>query len=300
MEKLSLGLALGGGGARGIAHIGALQVLHSNGVKPDIIAGTSSGSTIASMYAATLDPFWIENKFREFMKSSLFSNFNSGSLIDGRNKETFLEKVTTKIKQHYMVVLGLNKSFVASRELIEKAVEFLVPCDSFEELQIPTKVLATDIQTGNEIVYEEGNLKEAIIHSSSIPGFFEATFSNDKIIVDGGVSAPIPIEILRKYSKKVMAVDITNNELKPLVNPNMVEIMRRADIITSLKLKAKLSKEADILVRPDVSGIHWSDFNNFDKLLDSGRDAMTKVLDNLKSSETSKKNKLYNLFESAK
>jgi NTE family protein len=234
------------------------------------------------------------------MKSSLFSNFNSGSLIDGRNKETFLEKVTTKIKQHYMVVLGLNKSFVASRELIEKAVEFLVPCDSFEELQIPTKVLATDIQTGNEIVYEEGNLKEAIIQSSSIPGFFEATFSNDKIIVDGGVSAPIPIEILRKYSKKVMAVDISNNELKPLVNPNMVEIMRRADIITSLKLKAKLSKEADILVRPDVSGIHWSDFNNFDKLLDSGRDAMTKVLDNLKSSETSKKNKLYNLFESAK
>ena len=108
------------------------------------------------------------------------------------------------------------------------------------------------------------------------------------------------IEILRKYSKKVMAVDITNNELKPLVNPNMVEIMRRADIITSLKLKAKLSKEADILVKPDVSGIHWSDFNNFDKLLDSGRDAMTKVLDNLKSSENSKKNKLYNLFESAK
>ena len=300
MEKLSLGLALGGGGARGIAHIGALQVLHSNGVKPDIIAGTSSGSTIASMYASTLDPFWIENKFREFMKSSLFSNFNSGSLIDGRNKETFLEKVTTKIKQHYMVVLGLNKSFVASRELIEKAVEFLVPCDSFEELQIPTKVLATDIQTGNEIVYEEGNLKEAIIQSSSIPGFFEATFSNDKIIVDGGVSAPIPIEILRKYSKKVMAVDITNDELKPLVNPNMVEIMRRADIITSLKLKAKLSKEADILVRPDVSGIHWSDFNNFDKLLDSGRNAMTKVLDSLKASETSKKNKLYNLFDNEK
>jgi NTE family protein len=252
------------------------------------------------MYAATLDPVWIENKFREFMNSALFSNFDSGSLIDGRNRETFLEKVTTKIKQHYMVVLGLNKSFVASRELIEKAVEFLVPCDNFEELQIPTKVLATDIQTGNEIVYEEGNLKEAIIQSSSIPGFFEATFSNDKIIVDGGVSAPIPIEILRKYSKKVMAVDITNNELKPLVNPNMIEIMRRADIITSLKLKAKLSKEADILVKPDVSGIYWSDFNNFDKLLDSGRDAMTKVLDNLKSSETSKKNKLYNLFESAK
>ena len=67
-----------------------------------------------------------------------------------------------------------------------------MPCDSFEELQIPTKVLATDIQTGNEIVYEEGNLKEAIIQSSSIPGFFEATFSNDKIIVDGNNIARHP------------------------------------------------------------------------------------------------------------
>ena len=76
--------------------------------------------------------------------------------------------------------------------------------------------------------------------------------------------------------------------------------MRRADIITSLKLKAKLSKEADILVKPDVSGIHWSDFNNFDKLLDRGRNAMIKVLDNLKASGASKKNKLFNLFDSEK
>ena len=294
MERLDLGLALGGGGARGIAHIGALQILHSRGIKPDIVAGTSSGSTIASMYAATLDPSWIENRFREFMKSEQFSNFDSGTLIDGRNKETFLEKVTTKIKQHYMVVLGLNKSFVASRELIERAVEFLVPCDKFEELQLPTMVLATDIQTGNEIIYEEGNLKEAIIQSSSIPGFFEATFSKDQIIVDGGVSSPIPIEILKKHSNRVMAVDITNNELKPLVNPNMVEIMRRADIITSLKLKDKLSKEADILVKPDVSGIHWSDFKDFDELLDSGRHAMKKVLDNSNVLKASKRNKLYN------
>ena len=122
MSKPYLGLALGGGGSRGVAHIGALQALHSSGISPDIIAGTSSGSTIGAMYAATLDPFWIDNRFRDFMETDLFFKFRSGSLIDGRNEETFLEKVTTKVKQHYMVVLGLNKSFVAKREIIEKAV----------------------------------------------------------------------------------------------------------------------------------------------------------------------------------
>ena len=70
MSKPYLGLALGGGGSRGVAHIGALQALHCSGISPDIIAGTSSGSTIGAMYAATLDPFWIENRFRKFMESN--------------------------------------------------------------------------------------------------------------------------------------------------------------------------------------------------------------------------------------
>ena len=285
MPKPYLGLALGGGGSRGVAHIGVLQALHSLGISPDVIAGTSSGSTIGAMYAATLDPFWIENRFRKFMETDLFFKFRSGSLIDGRNEETFLEKVTTKVKQHYMVVLGLNKSYVASREVIKKAVDYLVPCDEFSELKIPMEIVAVDIQSGEEIIYHKGNLKESIIQSSSIPGFFEPTIKNEKIIVDGGVASPIPIETLKDKVSTIMAVDITNNKLKPLQSPNMIEIMRRSDIITSLKLKAKLSSEADILVKPNVAGIHWSDFKNFDKLLHSGKSAMEKVLNKLKNSD---------------
>ena len=285
MSKPFLGLALGGGGSRGVAHIGVLQALHLSGISPDIIAGTSSGSTIGAMYAATLDPFWIENRFRKFMETDLFFKFRSGSLIDGRNEETFLEKVTTKVKQHYMVVLGLNKSFLAKREVIKKAVDFLVPCSGFSELKIPMEIVAVDIQSGEEIIYHKGNLKESIIQSSSIPGFFEPTIKNEKIIVDGGVASPIPIETLKDKVSIIMAVDITNNKLKPLQSPNMIEIMRRSDIITSLKLKAKLSSEADILVKPNVAGIHWSDFKNFDKLLYSGKSAMEKVLNKLKNSD---------------
>ena len=134
--------------------------------------------------------------------------------------------------------------------------------------------------------------------SSSIPGFFEDTKKESKLIVDGGVTSPIPVEILKEHTEMVMAVDITNYELKPLNQPNMIEIMRRSDIITSLRLKNNLSRQADILVKPEVLGIHWSDFDNFDKLLECGKNAMSKSLENLKNLELGNDNIYYKLCSS--
>ena len=300
MSKSYLGLALGGGGARGAAHIGVIQTLHEAGVRPDIIAGTSAGSTVGAMYAATLDPEWIEKRFREFISDESFKKFNSGELLDGRNQETFLNKVTSKFKQHYMVILGLNRSFVASRKILEKAVDFLLPVETFEELKIPLKILVTDIYKGEDVVRESGSVKEAIIQSSSIPGFFEPTFEDGRLLVDGGVTAPIPVAILKKLSRLVMAIDITNYSVAPLKNPNMIEIVRRADIITSLRLKERMSQDADILIRPDVMGLHWSEFGKFDHLLKSGRDAAEKALQSILKMRPNEGHIYYDLFTSLK
>ncbi len=300
MNKSYLGLALGGGGARGAAHIGAIQTLHSAGVRPNIIAGTSAGSTVGAMYAATLDPEWIEKRFREFINDKSFKKFNSGEFLDGRNQKTFLNKVTSKVKQHYMVILGLNRSFVASRKILEKAVDYLLPVDTFEELKIPLKILATDIHTGEDVIHESGDIKEAIIQSSSIPGFFEPTLKDGRLLVDGGVTAPIPVALLKKLSRLVIAIDITNYKIRPLKNPNMIEIVRRADIITSLRLKELISKDADILIRPDVMGLHWSEFGKFDHLLKSGRDAAEKTLESVLKMCPNKDHIYYDLFTSLK
>ena len=300
MSKSYLGLALGGGGARGAAHIGVIQALHSAGVRPDVIAGTSAGSTLGAMYAATLDPDWIENRFREFMTDESFKKFNSGELLDGRNQETMLNKVTSKVKQHYMVILGLNKSYVVGREILQKAVDYLIPVDTFEELQISLKVLVTDIQSGEDVIHESGNLKEAIVQSSSIPGFFEPTHQGERILVDGGVTAPIPIDLLKKLTKVVMAVDITNYSIAPLNNPNMIEIVRRSDIITGLRLKERISQDADILIRPNVFGLHWSEFGRFDDLIKCGRDAAYKAIESIRQSPLEEGHIYYDLFASIK
>ena len=300
MSKPYLGLALGGGGARGAAHIGVIQALHRAGVRPDVIAGTSAGSTVGAMYAATLDPAWIEKRFREFIEHESFRTFNSGELLDGRNQETFLSKVTSKVKQHYMVILGLNRSYVAKREILENAVDYLLPVDTFEELKIPLKILVTDIHSGEDIVYESGELKEAIVQSSSIPGFFEPTHKEGRLLVDGGVTAPLPVSVLKKLTELVMAIDITNHSLKPLDDPNMIEIVRRSDIITSLKLKERIAQDADILIRPDVLGLHWSEFGKFDDLLKSGRDAAAKTLKSITDLCPKEDHIYYDLFKCLK
>jgi NTE family protein len=300
MSKPYLGLALGGGGARGAAHIGVIQALHRAGVRPDVIAGTSAGSTVGAMYAATLDPSWIEKRFREFIEHESFRTFNSGELLDGRNQETFLSKVTSKVKQHYMVILGLNRSYVAKREILENAVDYLLPVDTFEELKIPLKILVTDIHSVEDIVHESGDLKEAIVQSSSIPGFFEPTHKDGRLLVDGGVTAPLPVSVLKKLTELVMAIDISNHSLKPLDDPNMIEIVRRSDIITSLKLKERIAQDADILIRPDVLGLHWSEFGKFDDLLKSGRDAAAKTLKSITDLCPKEDHIYYDLFKCLK
>ena len=234
------------------------------------------------------------------MSDEAFRKFNSGELLDGRNQETFLNKVTSKVKQHYMVILGLNRSYVSGRDILEKAVDYLLPTDSFEELKIPLKILVTDIQSGEDFIHESGDLKEAIVQSSSIPGFFEPTYKDGRLLVDGGVTAPIPVYLLKKLTKLVMAIDITNYSVKPMSNPNMIEIVRRSDIITSLRLKKRMSQDADILIRPNVLGLHWSEFGKFDDLLQSGRDAAENALKSVMDVRPNKDHIFYNLFNCIK
>ena len=132
----------------------------------------------------------------------------------------------------------------------------MLPAVTFEELKIPLKILVTDIQSGEDFIHDSGDLKEAIVQSSSIPGFFEPTYNDGRLLVDGGVTAPIPIYLLKKLTKLVMAIDVTNYSVKPMKNPNMIEIVRRSDIITSLRLSERIAQDADILIRPDLSLIH--------------------------------------------
>ena len=295
MRPPFLGLALGGGGARGAAHIGVLHVLHEHKIIPEHLAGTSAGAVIGAMYAATLDPAWMESRFREFLMNETTKFRASTELMNDRNPETLLEKATKKIRDHFAVILGVNRSYIIKRDVIDEMLEFLLPVRTFEELQIPLKVVATDIQTSSDHIYESGNLIEAVARSCSIPGFIKPTRDGDAMLVDGGVTNPLPISTLRDECDFVLAVNIDRGSLPQLRSPNMVEIMKRADLITGSRLTTAIIKEADFLITPEVLGLHWSDYGHFDTLVENGRQAAEGNLQELRSKINRKSNVFYKL-----
>ena len=282
MTQPFLGLALGGGGARGAAHIGVLQELHRAGIKIDAVAGASAGSLIGALYAYSLDPFWIEEQFRKNMALNPFTNAASKRFLNGRKPGSVLDQIAKKVSDHFQMMMSLNRKSIIKRQLLQDAISFLLPATTFDDLKIPLKVVSTDLESCEDIIHDRGNLVEALVQSCSIPGFVAPTEQDNRVIVDGGVGMPIPVPVLKENCAFTLAVDISQYTLEKLGKTTMISITQRAEIITSNRLKAKLAQEADFVIRPDTLGIHWSDFDQFDVLMDQGKLAVKGSLQPLK------------------
>ena len=188
-KKPLLGVALGGGGARGAAHIGVLQEIKRAGIKVDIVSGVSAGSVIAAMYAFSEDPFWIEDKFRKLWSKSDFISKNK--MASNPDKSiSFAESFKKKILDHYTAIHNLHKNSLVDTLELEEAIKTLLPINNFNELKIPLKVVATDLNTGEDVVYEKGDLIGPLVQSCSIPGIFSPIIEKNKVMSDGGVGMP--------------------------------------------------------------------------------------------------------------
>ena len=273
MKKKTIGLALGGGGARGAAHIGVLQVLHASGIRFDYITGTSAGAVIGAMYAATLDPEWIEQRFRDFIQSPEFEALGTGRMVEDRDPHSPFGQLAKKVRDQFVIVMSLNRSSIIKKEKFKAAMKFLIPVQEFEELRIPIDVTATDLHTGEIVVYSSGDLIEAVVQSGTIPGYIEPTLTEDKILVDGGVGLPNPVPLLKEKVDMSVAIDINKRIRKELTELNIYNILQRSEQITYNILTEHNVSEADVVIRPNVKGLHWSQFEEFDSILKNGQDA---------------------------
>ncbi len=268
--RLRAGLALGGGGARGIAHIGVLQVLTEEQISIDWVAGTSAGAIIGAMYAARPDPHWIEQRFREFLASDVFAALGTERMARRHSGSDELSPFTRRLTDHVVVNLSLMRQFAISRDKVKAAISFLVPAQNFAELSIPLSICAADAQTGNAIVYESGNLIDAVTNSASIPGVLEADTVDGMIVVDGGITLPLPVAPLQQHVDFVIASEISKRSFPPLNEISIFSLITRAEQITQRSLAQLQAEHADFVIAPDVMDLHWSQFEQFAPLLDNG------------------------------
>ncbi len=292
MARPIMGLALGGGGARGAAHIGALQVLESNQIPIDKIAGTSAGAIIGAMYAGSMDAKWVENRFRQFLKSRAFKDLGTDRVNEQAPAAgTAFAQIAKKFKNQVVLAMSLHRDSIIKKSRLQEAFDFLIPVKSFEELKVPLQVIATDLNTCSHVVYDSGDVVEAVTRSSTIPGFVEPTEANGSLIVDGGASMPLPTKVIRDGVDILLAVDIRRRGVKPLDEKNIYEIMMRADMSTYQNLIDHCAGLADVLISPEVKDHPWSSFEHFDFFFESGSKSTHEAMGNIHT-EVSKKNSI--------
>ena len=276
-----LGIALGGGGVRGAAHVGVLQEIDSAGIKIDRIAGVSAGAVIGCLYAYSQDAKWIEDHFRNIWSSRSLSGLTSKTFFDNGSTKSFIGAVKRTLTDYVIALISLHRNSLIKNDQLREILELLVPVNNFDQLKIPLKIISTDITSGKDLISEEGNLIDALIKSCSIPGIMEPVIEGERVIVDGGVSMPIPISPLLEICDVTVAVDIGVYKFDNLMNPNAKSIKIRSDIITSNRLKLKQVSDADLVIRPDTNGLHWSRFDAGEILLENGKIEGRKQMSNL-------------------
>lgn len=257
MEKPhKIGLALSGGGARGIAHIGVLQALKEYGIQIDAVSGTSAGSIVATLFAAGKEP-------KEILKFAA----NNTSLF--------------KLYQFGIPKIG----FTSLNYLKEKLAEYLTE-DSFEHLQIPCHIAITNLQTGELELVHEGPLFDVVTASCSIPIVFKPIEINGYKYVDGGLLMNLPAEPLYAACDKVIGVNVMPfAKTAPEKITNVIDIATRVFDLSIVANTANQALLCDYVIEPmKICNFTTYNFTKYEELYQLGYDATVEVIEKLKAS----------------
>ncbi|WP_259753669.1 patatin-like phospholipase family protein [Pseudomonas sp. GCEP-101] len=280
-----IGLVLSGGAARGLAHIGVLKALDEQGIHVDAIAGTSMGAVIGGLYAAGYTPRELEKLALGLDWKQALSDSPPRVDVPFRRKQDdrdFLVKQKLSFRDDG--TLGLPLGAIQGQNLsmlLESLLVHTSDTRDFDQLAIPFRAVATDISTGEKVVFSKGHLPQAIRASMSIPAVFAPVEVNGKLLVDGGMVDNIPVDVARQMGVDVVIVVDIGNPLadrKQLLT--VVDMLNQSvTLMTRKNSEAQLAtlKSSDILVQPPLSGYSSTDFGRVPQLIDAGYRA-TRIL----------------------
>jgi NTE family protein len=267
INKKKVGLALSGGAARGLAHVGVLRVLQKEGIPIDMIAGTSSGAVIGAAYA------WSQDTTR-MIRDALDANWKKmAPLIDP----------------------SLPRSgFIKGKKVRDLISTYVGGEVDFKDLKIPFACVTTDIDTGEEVVIDSGSVPEALRATISIPGIFTIVKHREHYVVDGGLTTPVPVEVVRRMGADfVIAVNVTpdmtgrmgkayRQRVETHKAPNIFQVMMQSIYITTSTVVQHALENADIIIEPDLAQIGAGDFNKAREMITRGREAAQKAIPEIK------------------
>lgn len=255
VKRPRVGLALSGGAARGIAHVGVLGVLAEHDIPIDYIAGTSAGSLVAAALAAGMSVGEIDAFAR-------------------------------KLRWRDMGRVTLSRLGIQSNVRLEELLRARLPVTRFEELKIPLAVVATDLQSGSAVVMkDEGDLPFAVRASCALPGWYiPATDERGRQLVDGGLVANVPTAAVRSLGAEVViAVDVNSEGAKFFGPPqSAVGVLLQAMLVIQRTAALHQLNDADVIVRPLVGHLRWDEMKRADEFIAAGAEATLSTIEAIK------------------
>jgi NTE family protein len=283
-NRPKIGLVLSGGGAKGFAHIGVLKVLEEAGIKIDYIGGTSMGAVVGGLYASGYNATQIDSIFQSTNFDELINDFIP------RSSKNFYEKRNDEL---YAIVLPFNKLRIGIPEALSKGMynynllsritRNVRHIRDFNQLPTPFVCIGTNIETGEEVLLNKGNLAQAMIASAAFPSLFSPVEIDGKLLVDGGVANNYPIDQVRKMGADIIiGVDVQNDLLDRSKLKDATKILVQ---ITNLQSKEKMKrnvKDTDIYVKPDIKNYGIISFDRGKEIIRKGEDAAFAVYEKIK------------------
>lgn len=255
-RKIKIGLALGGGAARGFAHIGVIKALEAQGIVPDVVVGTSAGSVVGALYAAG----------------------NTGFAL----QRAALEMDEAAISDWVLPLFG-DSSGVLKGEALQNYVNKTVHNVPIEKLKMTFGAVATDLKNGEPILFRRGNTGQAVRASSAVPGVFQPVKINGIAYVDGGLVAPVPVRFARQMGADfVIAVNISTQTDMQAANTSFEVLMQTFNIMGQ-RLNHYELKDADVVIQPRLANMSGNDFNGRNLAILAGEQAAAAMMAQIKA-----------------
>lgn len=251
MHRPKIGLALGSGGARGFAHLGAIKVLQEEGIPIDMIAGSSMGAMVGCFYAAGLE---MER----------------------------LYKFSTAFKRKYYLDFTVPKMGFIAGKRVKDLIRLLTHGKNLEDLTIPVSVVATDLMSGEKVIFDKGPVADAVRASISIPGIFVPEKLNGRLLVDGGVVDRVPVSVVKEMGADiVIAIDVSHVKANTEITSIYDVIMQSLDIL-QMELVSHRVIDSDFIIKPRVEMYSSKAFTNIEEMIKIGEEEMKKHTSEIK------------------
>ncbi|MCH8620602.1 patatin-like phospholipase family protein [Undibacterium sp. TS12] len=255
LKPVRIGLALGGGAARGFAHIGVIKALESQGISPDVVVGTSAGSVVGAMYAAGNNGFALQKMALEMDEATI---------------------------SDWSLPLFSKSSGVLKGDALQTYVNRLVAQAPIEKLRKPFGAVATDLATGHPVLFQRGNTGAAVRASSAVPGVFQPVKINDRLYVDGGLVSPVPVRFARDMGADIVIAVNISSPPEPTVNNATLDILLQTVAIMGQSINQFELKQAEIVIRPELPGMKGNDFAGRNLAILAGEKAAMAMMPEIK------------------